>query len=378
MEKELKHIRKTLFDKLLCLDAPKSIFEFQIELAEELKRCERLQKSKKNESIKSHMHLLRCYGDSLAWQLLHPHAIRQLCKSQKNKSFLIDQEKGFNKTVEIAKGISEYDFPLIIADLTHCIRIGDIIICSDPEIPGIYECKSRRTNEKFELQGRRGRQLSRMKGTYKYLEKGHAKVFGEELTRVCIEIDSPTCYNWDIINDVLIKADNKGHAVWKVSDYEIIGATYNDNDNLFESLNVEEFKFKNVFFDTHYRAIREASPTVPPPINWKIEDKFKLQLMEGELFLIHIFDPNVFIGLSDDNARIISFSSKIPTNCISSGIADFAFEVDIKGHKIILSSNFAKQVLYGFETVESVAEQMLEFAAKSDEYMEKYFNDNQK
>ncbi len=376
MENHLKKLRRIFFKKLMQVHAPASLIDFQIELAEELKRCERQQKSDKNYSIKNHVHLLRCYGDSLAWQLLHPHTIRQLSKSQKNKSFLIDQAKGFEKTIEIAQGISKYNLPVIIADLTHCIRIGDLIICTDPEVPFIIECKSEKRKDKFELQGRRGRQLSRMKGTSEYLDKGQAKVFGEEQVRLCVEIDSPPIFNWEIINAVLIEAEKKGHGFCKVSEYEIIGAVREENDfNFHESLKPEDFKFKNPLVGTHYLAIEEAWPTISPPANWDIEDRFKFPLMEGDLFIIHIFDPHVFIGFENDTARITSLHSKICDDKICSGIADFGYEIEIQGGKIILSPNFTERVLYGFETVESIGKQMLEFAEKSVQTMEKYIKE---
>lgn len=376
MERQLKNIRKLLFEKLMQASEFNLLFDFQIELAEELKRCERLQKLKKDESRKAHMHLLRCYGDSLSWRLLHPHAIRQLAKNQKNKTFLIDQGKGFDKTIEIAKGISKYNFPLIIADLTNCIRIGDIIICRDPELPDIIECKSGKNRDKYELQGRRGRQFSKMKGTSEYLSKGQAKVFGDGQTRLCVEIDSPTIYNWDIINTVLIEAEKIGEYFYKVSEYEIIGAVSGENEiDFFDKLKPEDFKFNNPLVGTHYRAIEEAWPTISPPANWGIEDRFKFPLMEGDLIIVHIFDPHVFIGFENETARITGLDSKICEDRVCSGIADFGYEVEIQGEKIILSQNFTARVLYGFETVESIGKLMLEFAQKSTQTMEKYINE---
>lgn len=377
MENHLKKLRRIFFKKLMQIDAPASLIDFQIELAEELKRCERQQKSDKNYSIKNHMHLLRCYGDSLAWQLLHPHTIRQLAKGQKNKSFLIDQAKGFEKTIEIAQGISKYNLPVIIADLTHCIRIGDLIICTDPEAPSIIECKSEKKKDKFELQGRRGRQFSRMKGTFEYLDKGQAKVFGEDQTRLCIKVDSPTNFNWEIINNVLIEAEKIGQGFCKVSEYEIIGAAWEENAfNFHENIKLEDFKFKNPLIGVHYLPIEEAWPTIPPPANWEIEDRFKFPLMEGDLFIFHIFDPHIFVGLENDNARIANIDSKFRNDKVCSGVADFGYELEVRGEKIILSSTFTERVLYGFETVESVAKQMLEFAEKNIQIMEKYLKEN--
>lgn len=365
MERELKDIRKFFFEKLMQVNSIESMFNFQIELAEELKRCERIQRLNKIEIVKDHIHLLRYFGDSLSWFFLHPHTIRQLSKNQKIRTFLIDQDKAFEKTIEIAEKICKFNLPIIISDLTHCIRIGDIIICSDPELPSIIECKLGKKKPRFKLQGRRGRQFSRMKGTTEYLEKGEAKVFGEELTRLCIEVDSPNSFNWDVINTVLNEADKDGYGVYKVSDYEIIGAVRGENEyHLFENIKPEDFKFKNPLIGTHYRVIEEAWPTISPPANWKIEDRYKFPLMEGDIFLIHIFDPHIFIGYKNDRVKIVALDNKINPEMVCSGLGGCGVVLEIEEKKVVLSHNFIARILYGFEKVESVSRIMLEFAEK--------------
>lgn len=356
MGNEYKNKRRTLFEQLKSVNSSKALFSFQLELADELKRCERLQKIQKENDRKNHMHLLRCYGDTLAWQLLHDHTIRQLSKNQRTPPYLIDQDESFNHTIKIARGILKHDLAVLFADLTNCIRIGDLIIVTNPESPVIIECKSGETNHKFELQGRRGRQLSRMEGTAEYLNKGTAKFFGEEKARLCIETGSPSRYNWDIVNSVLNEAESNGQGYIAVSQYEIIGALREEIEfKIPKELTPGQFSFSKPIVANHYRAVEEAWTTVPPPTIWDIDDRFKFALMEGELLVVHIFDPTAFLGYENPNGKITRVDVPLEN------FLDLGYEIDLEGRKLICSPIFTEKVLYCFQAVESVAGQMIEF-----------------
>src|SRR6185312_15874807 len=105
------------------------------------------------DDIDWHIHLLRCCGDSLVWRLLHPHAIRQLSKNQPRRPTLANQGTAFDWTLAKAREVAEAGRPVLVADLTHCIRIGDLVVATDPERPELVECKLSTRPERFALQG---------------------------------------------------------------------------------------------------------------------------------------------------------------------------------------------------------------------------------
>ncbi len=364
MNIDLRENRKKLYNKLLSINSIDSLMEFQIELSKEIQNTERTLKSEKKEELKRHIHLLKCYGDSCAWMFLHPHSIRQLYKNEKNKGYLIDQGKAFENTINLARDvIAKLNLPVLIADLTHCINIGDLIICSDPEVPEIIECKSGMKNNKYTMQGRRGRQLSRMKGTKEYLKKGQAKVYGEIKERLCLELELTANHNWNIVNSVLRETEKVGQSFYKLSEYEIIGAILDEIEmKIEEHLQPCEFSFKNPIVASHYRAVKEAWPTFAPPVMWNIDKHFKFKLMEGEIMLFHVFDPIALLGFTNGSATITKIDVPI------AGTTDQGYEIEINhDQKWILSSVFTDKILYGYETVDSVGNSMLESSQKATE-----------
>lgn len=365
MENNLRKNRESIFQRLFEIDSPASLFDYQLELALEIMHCESLQKKKKNDLLKKHIHLIRCYGDSLTWQLLYSHTIRQLSKNQKNKSFLIDQGKGFQKTLDDARELVKYDLPVVIADLTNCIRIGDIIVCTNPETPDILECKSEESHFKFGLQGRKGRQLSRMKSIAEYLNKGVAKIFGEDKARLCIETKIEPQYNWSIVNEVLKDLERNGFSYRLISPYEIIGAfhygTDYPDDELKEKLK-DKFKLKHAFVGVHYVPIEEAWPTIPPPTVWRVDTKYKFDLMEGEIIVFHIFDPQALLGFGNSLGKITAVSPN----------KDYELEVTVKDKKLQFSSKFTDDVIYGFQTVDFVGTQIIASALKTIDKTKEY------
>src|ERR1700694_504896 len=85
---------------LLKLEAASSIPEFadfQACLEDEIVSTEERQKRRQSVDINEHLRRLRLLGDSLAWTLLHPHAIRNLAKNDGRPPALCDRKTEVDK-----------------------------------------------------------------------------------------------------------------------------------------------------------------------------------------------------------------------------------------------------------------------------------------
>lgn len=358
MNDQLINKRKSLFESLLHISSNKDLINIQLEIVDEIKSCELKLKNGKNYNLKDHIHLLKHYGDILAWVLLDPHTIRQFAKNQQNKGYLIDQKDGFDNTLENAQKALQYDLPIIICDITHSLRMGDILVCLDPELPIVLECKLGEIKEEFKYQGRRGRQIGRAEHILKYLDKGFGKLFGEEKPKYCIDTKIESKYHWEIINQVLNEEAKTGFGFCEVSKYEIIGAIRKDGAFPSETELINKYShLKSPYFGIHWIPISECWSTIAPPAVWDIEDRFKFDLTEGELVLFHLFDPHALLGYKNEHGGIV----KILPN------SEFGYEISIGEDEdfIKTSSRFTQNILYGFQKAESVADQMLASARKS-------------
>ncbi|MCL6087054.1 MAG: hypothetical protein M1475_01460 [Actinobacteria bacterium] len=228
----LKDKRKSILKKIYRIKSAHELYEIQEEIAQEIKNSEKLIKQDISGEYKWNIHLLRCCCDAIAWKLLHPHTIRQLMKNPSIPQSLSEQGDAFELTLKAAKKYSDKGLPILIADLTNCIKIGDIIICTNPELPNIVECKSGRLSSEKIMQGRTGRQISRTMGTIEFLAKGHAKVFGESEIRMVFETATEVEFNWKIVNKTIKEALKMGEGIGIVNDYDIMWALQNIDEDI--------------------------------------------------------------------------------------------------------------------------------------------------
>jgi hypothetical protein len=140
------------------------------------------------DALSFHIQRLRLFADGLAWLVLHPHVIRQLAKNDDVPKTLVDQGAAFDQVLASAKAhYRRLRVPVLIADLTSILKIGDLIVVTNTEAPMIIEVKQRLPKPEHLMQGRVGRQISRAIGTLKYLHEGSAKVYGDEHHRHVVE-----------------------------------------------------------------------------------------------------------------------------------------------------------------------------------------------
>ena len=349
---ETKEIRRALLLGLEEASSARELADFQVRLGDEIVGAE----EKRNEGrhrlgLKEHLFRLRLLGDSLAWRLLHPHAIRSLAKNDGRPPTLCDRRPEVENCMATVRQLSLEGIPAIVADLTHCLRIGDVLVVRHPEMPDIVEFKATVRDDRYRHQGRTGRQLHRMQKTVEYLNRGSAQFRDEEALRLSIEIDVRAEHDFTQVESIAATAIRDGSSVQMLRPRQWVGASRLGHSPIFPA-EVHRFTDLQLCVGFLSDAFPDLLHEVPPPLNWPISLNVRRALMEGELVLFHIIDPRL---LEDERIRVLFDQRESSTS----------FEVYVDGNAFQCSDYFLRQILYGFQTPESAAQTMIALAAKA-------------
>lgn len=358
---QLRTVRRSLLDRMLQVDSAGELYQFQLKLAEAIQAAERVAWKTDSDEHKRHIHLLRSYGDALAWMLLHPHTIRQLANNPSAPPSLTGQAGSFEGTLQAAADYTSAGIPVLICDITNCLKIGDLVLCLHPERPGLVECKTRLV-PRFIMQGRTGRQVSRMISTLEYLYEGTAKVYGDSEPRLTVDVTAQADYSWEAVEAAVTAALGVGLGFAAAGDCDVVWACTADDDDLpipreMKAL-ASDWDMRCV--GCHARALEEAKDAVPPPAAWPIDADCRFALMEVEVLLFHLVDLQHFTRIATKHGQI----SKVLTHRTASDEYDHIFVVVVGGEEYQFSSRFLWDVLYGFQTIESTANIITESAVR--------------
>jgi len=227
ISEQLLRERRRLLDEWDAVDSARKLLEIQEGIAEQIRDAERAIKdgSRDRDALVHHISQLRLYADGLAWRILHSHVIRQLAKNARGALSLIEQGEAFENVLRSARRyVEESGLPVLIADITNIIRIGDLILVPDPELPQILECKTRLPDPRHWMQGRIGRQISRALGTLRYLSGKPTKVHGEDHIRLVVESEHEADRNWEAVRTCVAAALDRGHGFVQLSEHELVCA----------------------------------------------------------------------------------------------------------------------------------------------------------
>ena len=354
-EPGLRASRSVLFQRLdVAVKTAEDRLAFQIDIAEALRAAEGELKAKKDgtEALKFHIRRLRLYADGLVWRTLHPHAIRQLAKNAGSPQNLLSQGDAFDNVLAHARRyLEETGLPLLIADITTVIKIGDIILVADVERPTIIECKMKLAGPRHLMQGRFGRQVSRAIGTMQYLDEGTAKVFGDEHPRVVVETEHKPARNWKALERIISKASDEGEAFRELQPGDYLWALRPERRESIMAQVAEKGKSIGFAqFGTAQGLMNFEDGLYAPPSAWPISLQARFALLEGTIDLCHLVSYDTLTGDFGDGRSIE----------IREG--DYPIVVTIRGREYPLSRRFVYDVVYGFETVDSCVKGLLTFA----------------
>ena len=158
---ELREARRRLFETLPQDGTAGSLMRFQKSLRDEIVATEMEHRSAPSDFRRAHLEAVRQYGDALAHTVLSAYSIRQLARNAGRPPYLTDQAPAIELAMSCAEHLASAELPTMVCDLTNVLRVGDLVICADPDLPKIIECKAPGPRKRlFERQGRRGRQMA--------------------------------------------------------------------------------------------------------------------------------------------------------------------------------------------------------------------------
>lgn len=352
---ELLRERRQLLDEWDAVDSARKLLEIQEGIAEQIRDAERAIKdgSRDRDALAYHISQLRLYTDGLAWRVLHPHVIRQLAKNPSNPPSLMNQGQAFDDVLRSAREhLQEDALPVLIADITNTIRIGDLIVVTHPEFPQIVECKTRLPHPRHWMQGRIGRQISRALGTLRYLSGKPTKVHGEDHVRHVVECQHKAERNWEAVASCVNGALNHGEGFLELSEHEFIWACCHAHlSKVIERVGeVAKGLSSPMFFGTSEGLLNMVDGLFPPPVVWPLALEARFALIEREIVVAHLISAAAFDG---DYGECRVQVTREQASRVS---------VLLGGKEYRLGLRFIYDVLYGFETVESCIRGLLTFA----------------
>jgi len=349
-----------LFDVFPRTPTPDDSIRFQRLLAREILQSEAEYALEKTESLKEHLRAVRVYGDALAHTLLSRYAIRQLSRNPGNHPDLLGQGKAFQLAMDCAEALAGQRIPPLLADLTNVVRNGDLIACVDPNLPVMLECKLSKVKDvRFERQGRRGRQLSRLESIGALLRDGRGRVHGESTDRYTVEVTCVPRYSYAIVDEIVASALQRRPSMVTPSPNELYAATMVGEvvDSTSGVLQLWAEQNDLVAIGSSLDPLQSGTWDIPPPVLWDIGREAQWALMERDVAVSHAIGVGALVGLTRDNVRVTSVI-KLP------GELPWGYEVLVDDEAVTVSANVVLDVVYCHRTVESAGEMLLELAER--------------
>jgi hypothetical protein len=355
-QRELRAERDRLLTAFAAIDGRAPLFDFQLRLAAAIVRHEPAAFEARNPDAKEHLRLLRLLGDALAWQLLHPYAIRQLAKNPAPPPALGSQGDGFARTLREAQEHAAAGHLVLVSDLNHCVTIGDVIICDDREHPVIVECGG---HERFLHKGRKARQLQRARAVTELLDHGTAVFPGDDRVTQTLPLRTRSADTFAVVDRVVQAAAREGAAVEAFAANDVVFAVRTDMEWTPDDASFRELTggMTEPIVATYTRLLDRPDPRVPPCPAWDVSLPTKRLVYQGDVFVGHVVDVASFIGRRSGAAGIVKV--------LRSGTAITGFGVVVGEEPLAASHEFLTDVLLGFATIESAVEAMLEGAERA-------------
>jgi hypothetical protein len=184
----------------------------------------------------------------------------------------------------------------------------------------------------------------------RYLRKGSAKAFGEDLHLRTVECSHRSKRNWAALESICQKAMHGGRARLDLSEFEVLWA-YPPGQIKAVVAELKRYEHQSGCFGTSSGLMNMADGLFPPPTVWRIPSELKFAVLEEEIEVAHFLDVRAFERDLGQGHSIQMFPSDA---C--------PIRVRVGDNVYPLSLHFAYDVLYGFETIDSCVEGLIEFA----------------
>jgi len=350
-ELSLRRRRRRLLRRLDRIDSAKALYAFQKRLAGEIRRIEPHAFADRTSPARRHLRLLRLFGDALAWKELHPYSIRQLAKNPGKPPALHDQ-KGFPATLAIARRCAKAGLPALVADLSNCLRISDVIVCADPEHPFLIESGG---HPHYALKGRKGRQLQRATAVGELLRNGYGRLPGERFTTVTQTIRAPVVRSFDHLQRAVADCLESGYGWSVAAEGDVIVVTGAGDFEIAPELFPLLDRMGAMGVGIHLRLLERPQARHAPPLAWPLPQAHRRALLEGDVVVVHFVDLDRLVGMTGPHGAITQVRTE------GDAIAGIVAEGD--GGELHLSPLFLNDVLYGFQTLDSLRQTIDEVLA---------------
>jgi hypothetical protein len=296
----------------------------------------------------------------LAHHHLSAYAIRQLARNAGAPPHLSRQGKAFDLAVDQMKAVSERGITTLLADLTNVLRNGDLIVCTDPDLPTILECKLSKVKDvRFERQGRRGRQLARLESIGSFLRTGRGTIWGEAVERMTVETVSVPRFNYREVAEVIGSALQHKPLTLLVSEHELFSAAL--AGEMADTAPLQGWGrnlLVPVVVGSSVDRVSNPWPDVPPPILWDLPAEQRWALMEGDLSVTHAVSADAFLGFAMEAGRVVRLVD-------ATGVVPHGYEVQVAGDVLTIGPKFLIDVVYNHEAIPSAAARLVESAVKA-------------
>ena len=360
-DEELREARRALFEALPQSHECKHLLAFQRRIVQEILSSEA--ELKNGADVRAHLHMVRLYGDALAFQWLSVYALRQLRRNKGAKPpHLSGQGKGFDLALDSCALLNENGAPAILCDITNVLKNGDVVVCADPDLPVIFECKaSGRPPARFERQGRRGRQLSRIESIGNFLVKGEGKLFGDQRYRQTAVIKNVPEYEFGPVEKTGRSALEHHPSVLVPNEFQlysaaILGEAADFSDKM-SGWNVQAEE--RVMIAAASEPMAGGWADIRPPVLWDLSTECRWALMEGDVSLLHAVRANALVGVSRGEMRVLA-AVETPQHCEAE--TSWVYELSVAGDQIFISPSVLFEIAYGHETLESARRRFLDMA----------------
>lgn len=360
----LREQRVDLLAKISAIANAGDLMSFQLRLVDAIREAERHRREREGEIWQWHIRLLRIFGDALAWLHLDPHSIRSLGRHRNPPPSLLGQGADFDFVLTTAAESAKRGLVTLICDVTNCLQIGDVVVVSPAGELLLIECKNapRRTQRDF-MRGRLNRQIRRGERVAEYLSSGmtvgdsnaeDSSAEGGPQWRA-FTIDHPVGHSWDALRDAINQAETHGYGAAAASSHDIILAWDVDQPLPSEVIPREMMAaFTGVAWASHFDLVESPRPRQQPPILWPLSFSQRHALLEGELRVMHLIDPSVFLGGGDGDEEPCAVE-------ILDSDDGLGAVVRYAGQEVELTPRFIEDVLLGFQSIEDTRDQALAF-----------------
>jgi hypothetical protein len=358
---DLRAARRTLFDALPISSDCLALMSFQRQVVEEILRSE----AERGDSpaIGRHIHAVRSYGDCLAFQQLSTYALRQLRRNSGKPPDLSGQRAAFRLPLDLCAAANEAGVPAILCDATNVLRTGDVVLCRDPDLPDIIECKAsqRAPDPRFLRQGRRGRQLARIEKVTEFLRTGKGQLFGDPRLRRTIELKHVPQFDFAPVDKMVSRALNHDPCAEALNEYQVYVACILgeevDYGDLLRSWSVGEGEC--VMIAAASEPLRDGWADIRPPAMWETSAECRWALMEGDVSLLHLVRANALVGIGRGDIKVVA---AVPRPADVEADTTWVYRLDVGDEPMFMSPSALYHMAYGHETLESCRERMLEAA----------------